>query len=341
MKKMRLLPGLFGLALGLLPQTAHGQAFDAAGSRAAGMGGAFVGVADDATAIYWNPAGLAAGPIFSLVLDGGARSVTPDGSANGAKQSTLFAGLTTPALGFAYYRLHNATAVPDPLLVPIDTPLSSRNQAGAPFVRVESLVTHTAGITFVQSILPGVAVGSTLKVVHGSASSVIRPTADASVTLDDTDDETLGDTDVDLDIGVMAVVSRLKFGFALRNVKEPSFTTPEGRTLRLDRQARAGLSYVMHPSVMFAADLDLLEYDDAFGARRDAALGVEARLFPRTSLRAGFRWNTADDHLDGDRRALTFGGSYAVKAAIFVDALAVVGDDWGGSRWGVAARFVY
>ena len=29
-----------------------------AGARAAGMGGAFIGVADDATAITWNPAGL-------------------------------------------------------------------------------------------------------------------------------------------------------------------------------------------------------------------------------------------------------------------------------------------
>ena len=28
------------------------------GARAIGMGGAFVAVADDATAIYWNPAGI-------------------------------------------------------------------------------------------------------------------------------------------------------------------------------------------------------------------------------------------------------------------------------------------
>ena len=37
------------------------------GSRAAGMGGAFVAVADDASAVYWNPAGFAAGSFFSLV----------------------------------------------------------------------------------------------------------------------------------------------------------------------------------------------------------------------------------------------------------------------------------
>ena len=33
------------------------------------MGGAFVAVADDASAVYWNPGGLAAAAYFSLVVD--------------------------------------------------------------------------------------------------------------------------------------------------------------------------------------------------------------------------------------------------------------------------------
>ncbi len=43
--------------------------FSGAGCRAAAMGGAFVGLSDDATAIYWNPAGLAQlkRPEFSLM----------------------------------------------------------------------------------------------------------------------------------------------------------------------------------------------------------------------------------------------------------------------------------
>ena len=36
----------------------HAQVFETFGVRALGMGGAFVAVADDATATYWNPAGL-------------------------------------------------------------------------------------------------------------------------------------------------------------------------------------------------------------------------------------------------------------------------------------------
>ena len=35
------------------------------------MAEAFVAVADDATAIYWNPAGMATGAILSFVLDYG------------------------------------------------------------------------------------------------------------------------------------------------------------------------------------------------------------------------------------------------------------------------------
>ena len=45
------------------------QTFEVVGTRAAGMGGAFVAVADDASATYWNPAGLALGRVFSAVLD--------------------------------------------------------------------------------------------------------------------------------------------------------------------------------------------------------------------------------------------------------------------------------
>lgn len=38
---------------------ANGLSLNSIGTRALGMGGAFVGLADDGTAIYWNPAGLA------------------------------------------------------------------------------------------------------------------------------------------------------------------------------------------------------------------------------------------------------------------------------------------
>jgi long-subunit fatty acid transport protein len=57
--------GLALLAMAAIGSLAYAQNFDVdfnimgTGARARGMGGAFIGVADDATAVGWNPAGLA------------------------------------------------------------------------------------------------------------------------------------------------------------------------------------------------------------------------------------------------------------------------------------------
>ncbi|MEO6223141.1 MAG: hypothetical protein ABIP90_07805, partial [Vicinamibacterales bacterium] len=45
---------------GAIPASAQ-TGFEVIGSRALGMGGAFVAVADDPSAVFWNPAGLASG----------------------------------------------------------------------------------------------------------------------------------------------------------------------------------------------------------------------------------------------------------------------------------------
>src|SRR5688572_7359682 len=89
---------IFAMCLGLLPASAAAQSFAAAGTRAQGMGGAFVGVADDGTAIYWNPAGLAAGSYFSLALDHGVGEPTQQGTRGGDSKNTII-GVSMPALG--------------------------------------------------------------------------------------------------------------------------------------------------------------------------------------------------------------------------------------------------
>ena len=54
--------------------------FDVVGTRAQGMGGAFVAVADDASAAWWNPAGLSSIPLAEVSVAGGTVSTAGDGS---------------------------------------------------------------------------------------------------------------------------------------------------------------------------------------------------------------------------------------------------------------------
>jgi hypothetical protein len=121
----------------LFSTSAFAQAEPPVGVRAAGMGGAFTAVADDASATFWNPAGFAAGSFFSLVADANILD----------RRSGALIALGTPPLGLSYYR----TAI-----------------AGEKNGR-NTLVAQHAGVTLVQSVGGRLAVGSTLKFVRGTA----------------------------------------------------------------------------------------------------------------------------------------------------------------------------
>src|SRR3982750_1098756 len=77
---------------------ARARPTDAIEVRAEGMGGAFTAVADDATAWWWNPAGLAAGPFLNGLIEFGRPDTSTSGSVRGVS-------VAYPALGLAYYRL--------------------------------------------------------------------------------------------------------------------------------------------------------------------------------------------------------------------------------------------
>ena len=132
-------PVLVALLLIACPPAALAQAEAPVGVRAAGMGGAFTAIADDASAVFWNPGGLASGAFFSVLLD---RNSMDDRSA------TLIA-LGTPPLALSYYRTATA-ALPN-----------GRN----------SLVAHHAGVSVVQSFADRIAAGATLKLVRGDVST--------------------------------------------------------------------------------------------------------------------------------------------------------------------------
>ena len=73
------------------------------------MAGAFVAVADDATAAYWNPAGLPTGAFFSLLVDHAISESRVDQSSPqqpAADWAGTMVALSTNAVAFSYYRLH-------------------------------------------------------------------------------------------------------------------------------------------------------------------------------------------------------------------------------------------
>jgi hypothetical protein len=133
--------------------SAAAQAEAPVGVRAAGLGGAFVGVADDASATYWNPAGLASGAFFSLVLD--RSSWKPADFDAAGHPSTVLLAAGTPPVGFSYYRIASKVK---------DRP---------------GFVTSSFGVTVDQSLRDGLAVGATLRAVRGTAEGVSKTVLDA------------------------------------------------------------------------------------------------------------------------------------------------------------------
>jgi hypothetical protein len=318
-----------GLVLATLPAPLMAQSFDVAGTRAQGMAGAFVAVANDASAVYWNPGGLASGAYFSLVFDRSLADVTLEEGSGGSQSSWLLA-LAAPVVGLSYYRLRQTSAVPLP--VEDDAP----QMAG-----VASLVTHHLGATVVQSLTDHIAVGATVKLVRGIATAGSTPAANVDDLLDAADDLGGRSTNrADVDAGILATSSLFRVGFVVRNIAQPGFDTSAGGELKLKRQARAGVSMVLTNAWLLAADVDLTRNTGPLGDDRAFALGAEGRVLKRAFARAGVRLNTAGGEL-GTQPAVTFGGTFAATGSVLIDAQVTTGSDDAARGWGVAGRIVF
>ena len=317
------------LASSAVPAAA--QTFEAAGTRAAGMGGAFVAVADDASAVYWNPAGLIMGGSYlGLVIDGSFAKSEPDNTPNAGRGNAQLIALSTPPLGLSYYRLESTKLRPLPTFGP------------APVTRVTQLTTHHAGVTLVQSLTQSVAVAATLKLVRGTVESGIVLGASRDDLLDSGPDLPDNSTNTfDADIGVMATLGKLRAGLTVRNVTSPDFDATDGTELTLDRQTRAGVSYRGLQGVILAADFDLERVQGTLGDVQNFALGAEAQVVRRVALRTGVRLNMLSDEPGGSATAFSLGGTVATFRSLLVDAQVTMGAEAADRGWGVAARLVY
>jgi hypothetical protein len=332
MKKPRFVPVLVCLiGAGLAPSPAVAQIYETVGTRAQGMGGAFTAVSDDATATWWNPAGIALS-YFSLVVDYGQTDEPADpgpvGPAWRGKIGTVAAAF--PALGLSYYRVRIHEIVPQ--LSGANGELGRQEPGAGGSLR--AFMTHQFGATFGQSIGDHLVVASTLRWVRAGQAFTLGTGIDDAEELD----VELEDS-ADIDLGVMAIFGPARVGASVKHLREPEFGEGLERFI-LKRQARAGFAWVMgEPGALsrltLAADADLLSSTTALGEVRHWAGGAEFAL-PRAHLavRGGFSANTIGDLTT----STSLGGSLGLSRGFYVDGAWTFGSDRSRGGWSVGFR---
>jgi hypothetical protein len=309
---------LLCVPLTLVATPARAQIAESVGSRALGMGGAFVAVASDSSATWWNPAGLAAGPFLDLAIG---RAVTDGGdSAASRRDGATWFALATPPFGIAYYRLRIRDI--QPFEATTGQAGANRQDRGAG-VPVRSLAANQLGVTILRTLIPGVHAGTTLKYLRGTLEG--------------------GHAEgrFDLDVGVLAVAGPVRLGGVVRNVREAEFGAagPAAPGIRLPRNVRVGAAFNSEDAtgvpLTVALDADVRSYSAGIGERRVVAIGAEQWVAAkRVGIRAGGRFNT----VGARERSATAGLSVSPRPGMFVDGHVVRGGSADDRGWGVAAR---
>jgi hypothetical protein len=281
------------------------------------MAGAFVAVADDASAVYWNPAGIATGSIVSAVIGFGSASHPVENAVNSTQPPANqwdkggMIALSATAIGGAYYRLTTFGSSADPAAAEAN----GREEVGH---SVHTLATDTVGVSLLQSLGDFVVVAATPKFVRGAGANAF-----------------------DVDAGVMFSRNHLKVGLVARNLTAPTFDADDEVAIDVDRQVRLGAAWGSGwtgiSRVIVSVDGDLTSRVAPDGDRRDVAAGVETWwLNQRLGLRGGVRGSTI-----GDARAAVAGGiSAGLTAGMLVEAHVVRGQA-GDRAWSIGARMLF
>jgi hypothetical protein len=329
-------PFLFATLLVTVAHPASAQIVESVGNRALGMGGAFVAVAADSTATWWNPAGLATGPFSDMALGRAVTDLKENVPARRDRVSWFAA--TTPAVGFSYYRLRITDiqrfgATGQPSVDRQDT------RTGVP---VRSFSVSELGLTVVQSVLPGIHAGATLKYVRGtlrtSADDAGRPVGELLERGEELDNGA-AENRFDLDAGLIGEAGPVRIGAVMRNIREPAFG--DG-AFSLPRQTRVGAALDVEkaggPPFLAAVDADVRTYTTATGDRRVIAAGAEQWLWAkRIGIRGGVRFN----RVGAQERAATAGVSVAARKGFYVEGHIVRGGSSAERGWGLGARVTF
>jgi hypothetical protein len=322
---------------------ADAQIFEAVGTRAQGMAGAFVAVANDSTATWWNPAGLASGPYGGLTLERG--QVTQPGSPSLAgparRDSASGFSLGMPSMGLSYYLLRVSEIRPQSSTA---NQQAGRQDQGPAAPDLRSIAVRQFGLTIDQSVGHSFVVGSTLKLLHGGVATSSGTTATSgSDLLDQADDgDVAAVTRGDIDIGAMVSTSHLRLGVNVKHVNQPSLGNGDD-SIVLERQARAGVAiltngYGVLDGLTFAGDIDLTRTPTAVGDVQHVAGGIEGWFLKR---RIGVRGGISTNRVEPSATSASEGLSVALRTSVFVDGALTSGSDQSRNGWNVGLRVTF
>jgi hypothetical protein len=292
------------------PPLARAQSYEGVGIRAQGMAGAFVAVADDATAAWWNPAGLATSAAFAdLIVEAG------QGGNRGV-------AIGFPSLGLSYYRLNISQIRSSGSTGPEASSRQDLGVAGTGPPVLASMAFDQVGVTMGQSIGAHLVVASTLKLMHARS-------------------ETRGG----LDVGAMAALGPVRLGLTVRDITSGTFGPDEG-AFELARRARAGVAVVAPArgridrlTVAFDADLTKAPIDGR--DERHIAGGVEAWVLgQRLGVRGGFGAAFGDGP-EGAGSFGAFGVSVSPLQRVYLDGAVTRGPVAERNRWGFDLRLTF
>jgi hypothetical protein len=260
----------FWVLLTLGAGQAAGQSFESVGERALGMGGAFVAVANDSTATWWNPAGLATGPF--LDLSNRHRLGWQRIPATRRPGRSLGLSLGTPPRGVSYYRL-KITDIRSRQLQrwPKGTEKIEHSRKRGPVAVHQSVRSHRSPHDHDRCDR-----GRDCQVRAGHASAYVRLSGGFGFAiaqlLEDGEELHGGETHgrVDVDAGVLASRGPVRLGLTGRNLREPGFGER-----RLSRQLRSVRRSTELPRVWPRSPCPLMRISGAM--RRSRATGESWR----------------------------------------------------------------
>lgn len=289
-----------------LAPSAHAQQPDGIGVRAQGMGGAFTAVADDATATWWNPAGLATGAYLNMLVEYGR---TPD-----RDETHRGLALAFPALGLGYYRMTVSEIRPTS-----STGASGEDRQDPGTLGVRSVDVSQFGASVGQSIGGRLVVATTLKLLRA-----------------------MGDSHGGLDVGAMAIFGVARVGAIVRNVSEPTFGSGDS-AFTLRRQVRVGASLTTIGRSSFggatlAVDADARRVAAPEGDERRIGGGAEFWT-PRRTL--GFRAGLSGSTIGDSRVAAGGGASVALRPGLYADVQGTGGSDRSRRGWSASFRVTF